>query len=99
LRDKRRQQLEKEKASVQAQLDQLTTSRARLQSALTAAETATYQQTAGTSAGTSTTTTTTTSPQQTIASNNQAPTVRASQPQPRSKRRRARRARVRRSAQ
>lgn len=48
LRDKRRQQLEKEKASLQAQLDQLSTSRARLQAALTTAETATYQQSAGT---------------------------------------------------
>src|ERR1051325_251116 len=48
LRAQRRQQLEKEKAALQSQLDQLATSRTRLQSAITAAETATYQQAGGT---------------------------------------------------
>lgn len=49
LREQRRRQLEKERASVQSQLDQLATSRTRLQSALTTAEAAAYQQSAGVS--------------------------------------------------
>lgn len=94
LREQRRQQLEKEKASVQSQLEQLATSRARTQAAITAAETAAYQQGAvGANANTS-------QPQatqpQSSAAGNQAQTARSVQPQPRPKRRRARRARNRR---
>ena len=92
LRAQRRQQLEKEKAAVQAQLDQLAVSRSRLQAAITAAETAAYQQSAGA--------TTTTAPQtQTGASAGQTQTSRSVQPQTRTTRRRARRARVRRRSQ
>jgi peptidoglycan hydrolase CwlO-like protein len=87
LRAQRRQQLEKEKATLQSQLDQLATSRTRLQSAIAAAETATYQQAGGAN---------TTAPQQTSAVNNQPPTTRSVQPQPRPNRKRARRARTRR---
>lgn len=93
LREQRRQQLEKEKAGVQAQLDQLATSRTRTQAALTAAETAAYQQTAGADTTRSTGANTNTSQPQTSAAVNQAQTTRTVQPQPRSKRRRARRAR------
>lgn len=92
LREQRRRQLEKERASVQSQLDQLASSRARLQSALTTAETAAYQQSAQMSA----TTTATTTPAQTLGSGNQSQAIRPAQPQPESKRRRARRNRVRR---
>jgi DNA repair exonuclease SbcCD ATPase subunit len=87
LRDQRRQQLEKEKASAQAQLDQLATSQARLQAALTAAETAAYQQNSGTSTATS-------QPQPSSVDNQTARSVQP--PQPRSTRRRTRRAKVRR---
>jgi hypothetical protein len=90
LRAQRRQQLEKEKAGVQAQLEQLATSRARLQAALTAAETAAYQQSGAAS--------TTSSTQQTSTNGNQTGTVRSAKAQPRSNRRRARRPRVRRSS-
>lgn len=90
LRAQRRQQLEKEKAGVQAQLDQLATSRARLQAALTAAETASYQQSGATSA-------TAPQPQPTAAPNQTANS--AQQPQPRRTRRRARRPGTRRRPQ
>lgn len=88
LRAQRRQQLEKEKAGVQAQLDQLAQSSARLQASITAAETAAYQQSGSTN----------TAPlqPQTSAANQTTPSV---QSQPRSNRRRARRARSRRRAQ
>jgi cell division protein FtsB len=94
LRAQRRQQLEKEKAALQSQLDQLATSRTRLQSAIAAAETATYQQAGGTN--------TTAAPQQTSTVNNQTPTTpttRSVQPQPRTNRKRARRSRTRRRTQ
>ncbi|HEY0320073.1 MAG TPA: hypothetical protein VGC66_03805 [Pyrinomonadaceae bacterium] len=89
LREQRRQQLAKEKAGVQAQLDQLATSRARTQAALTTAETVAYQQSAVVNA-------TTTSQQQTSAGGTGTQPARTVQPQPRSTRRRTRRARVRR---
>jgi phage shock protein A len=91
LRAQRRQQLEKEKAGIQAQLDQLATSRARLQSALTAAETAAYQQNAGVN--------TTSSQQTATAGSNQTQPARSAQAQPRSNRRRTRRVRIRRRSQ
>ena len=92
LRDQRRRQLEKEKASVQSQLDQLAASRTRLQSALATAETAAYQQSAELGAATSTTTS-----QQAGSGGSQAQTQRSAQPQPEPKRtRRARRNRSRR---
>lgn len=47
LREQRRRQLEKEKEEVRSQLDQLATSRARIESAITIAEAATYRQSAG----------------------------------------------------
>lgn len=92
LREKRRQQLEKEKAGVQAQLDQLATSKSRLQAAITAAETAAYQQSGAVSKPvpqTQTVTTATTATQ----------TTTSAQTQPRTTRRRARRARAKRRAQ
>jgi chromosome segregation ATPase len=46
LRAERRRQLESQKANVQAQLDQLTASRARLEAAITTAEGAAYRQSA-----------------------------------------------------
>jgi septal ring factor EnvC (AmiA/AmiB activator) len=46
LREQRRRQLESEKTRVQAQLDQLAQSRARLQTAIATAEAAAYQQSA-----------------------------------------------------
>jgi DNA repair exonuclease SbcCD ATPase subunit len=90
LREKRRQQLEKEKAGVQAHLDQLATSRSRLQAAIAAAETAAYQQSgaANTPASEPQTGTTTTA-----AATQTTP---AAQTQPRTTRRRARRARTKR---
>jgi phage shock protein A len=90
LRAQRRQQLEKEKASVQAQLDQLAASRARLQASLNAAETTAYQQSASAN---------TTTSEQASAAVNQTKTARSVQPQPSSNRRRVRRARTRRRAQ
>jgi peptidoglycan hydrolase CwlO-like protein len=96
LREKRRQQLEKEKASLQSQLDQLATSKTRLQAAITTAETAIYQQSAGTG------TTATTSPgSQAVGTAAAAPaqTTTSAQPQPRPARRRARRARTKRRPQ
>lgn len=91
LREQRRRQLEKEKASVQSQMDQLATSRTRLQYALTTAEAAAYQQSAELSNTNTTATTTTTRP---VSDANQAQTARPAQTD--SKRRRARRNRVRR---
>jgi chromosome segregation ATPase len=44
LREQRRRQLENEKANVQQQLDQLATSRARLETSIAAAEAASYRQ-------------------------------------------------------
>lgn len=44
LREQRRRQLEKERDEVRSQLDQLATSRARIEAAITTAETATYRQ-------------------------------------------------------
>ncbi|MBD0371739.1 MAG: hypothetical protein ICV60_12940 [Pyrinomonadaceae bacterium] len=92
LRAQRRQQLEKEKASLQAQLDQLATSRTRTQAALAAAETASYQQSAGGA---------TNAPSQpqtnaAAAASSQQNTPRSVQPQPRKNRKRARRPRVKR---
>ena len=46
LREQRRRQLEKEKAAVSAQLNQLASSRSRLETALAEAEAAAYQQSA-----------------------------------------------------
>lgn len=46
LRAERRRQLESQRANVQAQLDQLTASRARLESAIATAEAAAYRQSA-----------------------------------------------------
>lgn len=89
LREQRRRQLEKEKASVQSQLDQLATSRTRLQYALTTAEAAAYQQ----SAEVSNTNTTAAAPTQTRGSN-EAQSARPAQTD--SRRKRARRNRVRR---
>jgi hypothetical protein len=90
LRSQRRQQLEKEKAGLQAQLDQLAVSRSRLQAALTTAETAAYQQSAATNSPSSEV--------QTAASGNQ--NSRSTRPpSQRSIRRRARRARTRRRSQ
>src|SRR3982751_1388516 len=58
LREQRRQQLEAEKARVQAQLDILATSRARLETAITPAETTeAYRQSITTTTTTATTTT------------------------------------------
>jgi chromosome segregation ATPase len=91
LRAKRRQQLEKEKASVQAQLDQLTVSRSRLQAALTTAETAAYQQGAGTNSPPSEV--------QPGAAGIQSTRSAQPPPSPRSIRRRSRRARVKRRSQ
>ena len=91
LREKRRGHLEKEKAGVQSQLDQLATSRSRLQAAINAAETAAYQQ--------SDTTNTPTPPPQlggAAATPAATQTTPSAQTQPRSPRRRARRARTRR---
>lgn len=85
LRAQRRAQLEKEKTGIQAQLEQLATSRTRIQAALTAAETAIYQQSAASN----------TSQTQTSPAVNQT-TTRPAQSQPTSKRRRIRRARGRR---
>lgn len=93
LREQRRRQLEKDRASVQSQLDQLATSRARLQSALAAAETAAYQQSGQVSTGTATAAT---ASQQAGMSGNQTQPARTVQSQPDSRRRRARRNRVRR---
>lgn len=92
LRDQRRQQIEKERASVQSQLDQLATSRTRLQSALTAAETAAYQQSADAGNANSSTA----APAPAVNNANQAQTARPAQPD--SRRRRARRNRARRRA-
>lgn len=93
LRAQRRAQLEKEKASVQSQLDQLSASHSRVQASLAAAETAAYQQSGAAPATTS----------QTQAGQSSAQTQTQSQSagttQPRSNRRRARRAKVRRRAQ
>lgn len=50
LREQRRRQLEKEKAEVRSQLDQLAASRARIEAAITTAETAAYRQSAGAAA-------------------------------------------------
>jgi|SRR5256885_105457 len=47
LREQRRQQLEKEKASVQSQLDQLAAGHARIEAAIVTAEGAAYRQSAG----------------------------------------------------
>jgi chromosome segregation ATPase len=89
LREKRRQQLEKEKAGVQSQLDQLATSRSRLQAAINAAETAAYQQGGAAS--------TTPAPDaQTGTTTTATQTTPAAQTQPRTTRRRARRARTKR---
>jgi hypothetical protein len=94
LRDQRRQQLEKEKAGVQAQLDQLSASHTRLQAAITAAETASYQQSAAP------TSTTTTQQTQTTPTAGQTQAARSIQPQStRSNRRRARRPRTKRRSQ
>jgi peptidoglycan hydrolase CwlO-like protein len=46
LREQRRRQLENQKASVQSQLDQLATSRARVEAAISTAEAAAYRQSA-----------------------------------------------------
>ena len=46
LREQRRRQLENQKASVQSQLDQLATSRARVEAAITTADAAAYRQSA-----------------------------------------------------
>ncbi|MDT5121742.1 MAG: hypothetical protein QOC96_1224 [Acidobacteriota bacterium] len=46
LREQRRKQLEAQKASVQSQLDQIATSRTRLDAAISSAEAATYRQSA-----------------------------------------------------
>lgn len=93
LRAQRREQLEKEKAAVQSQLDQLAASHARVQASLTAAETAAYQQSGSAPA--------TASQTQTTSSSAQAQTVTQTvgTTQPRSNRRRARRAKTRRRAQ
>jgi prefoldin subunit 5 len=89
LREKRRQQLEKEKAGLQSQLDQLATSRSRLQAAITTAETAAYQQSGAAS--------TTPEPQTgTTAPAASTQTTSSAQTQPRTTRRRARRTRTKR---
>lgn len=90
LRARRREQLEKQRAGLQAQLDQLATSRERLQAALSAAETTAYQQSGGVN--------TTPPSRQTGAEAVQTQTqaTRSAQAQPRPTRRRARRARTRR---
>lgn len=90
LRAQRRLQLEKERASVQSQLDQLATSRTRLQTALSAAETASYQQSGEINTGAAA------ASQPTGGGSNQAQPTRSAQPASDTKRRRARRNRVRR---
>ena len=91
LREQRRQRLEKERASVQSQLDQLATSRTRLQSAISAAETASYQQSAEINRGTADA-----SQQTGSGGSGQVQPARSAQPSSDSKRRRTRRNRVRR---
>jgi chromosome segregation ATPase len=89
LREQRRRQLEKDRAGVQSQLDQLATSRTRLQSALSAAETASYQQSAAINTGPA-------PASQQTGGGNQVQPARPAQSAPDSKRRRARRNRARR---
>lgn len=81
LREQRRGQLEGQKANVQAQLDQLASSRARLESAIAVAEAAAYRQSALSSTLNST-------PEPASVS---SPTVKPKQTGRRHKRRRARR--------
>ncbi|HEX8174301.1 MAG TPA: hypothetical protein VF543_04170 [Pyrinomonadaceae bacterium] len=90
LREQRRRQLERDRASIQSQLDQLATSRTRLQTALSAAETAAYQQSAAIN------TTGAAAESQQASGGNQAQPARSAQPPTDSKRRRARRNRARR---
>lgn len=89
LREQRRRQLEKQKEEVRSQLEQLATSRARLEAAITTAEAAAYRQSAGDTIAN------TTSSAQTNTNSNQAarqtvepqPTRRRRTRRPRSKRR------------
>lgn len=85
LREQRRRQLEKEKEEVRSQLEQLATSRARIESAIATAEAAAYRQSAGETTG----------PQaQTDTNSNQA--VKQTGNEPRTRRRRTRRSKPRR---
>ncbi|HEX8748788.1 MAG TPA: hypothetical protein VF717_16565 [Pyrinomonadaceae bacterium] len=92
LREQRRRQLERDRAGVQSQLDQLAASRTRLQAALSAAETAAYQQSAAINTDTA-------PASQQTGGGNQVQPARSVQSQPDSKRRRTRRNRARRRTQ
>ena len=88
LREQRRQQLEKEKQSVQSQLDQLAASHARLEAAIVTAEGAAYRESAGVEANGSQT--------RTIAKTNQTVSQSRTRRQPHSRRARAHRVRTKR---
>jgi cell division protein FtsB len=91
LREQRRRQLEKEKESVRAQLDQLAASRMRLEAAIATADSEAYRRSALPAATTTTTTTTTT-----IAPRVNTDTAQPSRPAQRQRRRNVRRPRSRR---
>lgn len=94
VREQRRRQLEKERAGVQSQLDQLATSRTRIQTALNAAETAAYQQSAEVNTAAAAASTQQSATAAGGGGGNQAQSARPAQTD--TKRRRARRNRVRR---
>lgn len=93
LREQRRRQLEAEKARVQAQLEELATRRARLETAITTAETTeAYRQSITTTTNATTTSDTTT----TLATTGRAPATRTARVERRSRTRRQRSLRHRR---